>query len=81
MSLDLEAEDVSPRPLHLGLAELALRRLRRGGVLLVRLLGVAAEVLVPVESLVENYECMSGVLASIVYLCSSLGFKSSSSCH
>ena len=49
MSLDLEAEDVSPRPLHLGLAELALRRRRRGGVLLVRLLGVAAEVLVPVE--------------------------------
>ena len=26
MSLDLEAEDVPPRPLHLGLAELALRR-------------------------------------------------------
>ena len=54
MSLDLEAEDVSPRPLHLRLAELALRR-RRGGVLLVRLLGVAAEVLVPVESSMYDF--------------------------
>ena len=55
MSLDLEAEDVPPRPLHLGLAELALRRRwRRGGVLLVRLLGVAAEVLVPMEISIDN---------------------------